>query len=104
MHTGGGGGKSPHFNFQSPKLQFQTSAILHLTDVQELYGPKVSQVLPCMLQFSDNIWRNFFNHIGVIDHFTFDLMKRSDINAEPSEKFLFVDNPKKDHNKREFKP
>ena len=42
------------------KCQFQTSAILLFTDVPKLYGPEISQVLPCMLQFLDNLWRQFF--------------------------------------------
>ena len=61
----------------------------------------MSQFLSRMLQFLDYLWRLF---IGEIDHFTLDLLKKSDTNVKPSEKFLFVDHPKEDHNKREFKP
>ena len=50
-----------------------------LTDVQKLLGPEISQFLPCMLQFLDNLWRLiiFSNYIGEINHFTLDLLKRS---------------------------
>ena len=49
-------------------------------DVQKLYGPKISRFLPSMLQYLDNLGRFliFSNYIGEIDHFTLDLLKRSD--------------------------
>ena len=62
------------------KFQFQTSRILLLTNVQKLHEPEISQFLPCILQFLDNLWRlsNFSSYIGKIDHFLLDLLKRSD--------------------------
>ena len=69
----------PHlFNFQNkqgPKV-----SVSNITIVQKLYGPEISQFLPCMLQFLDNLWRVsiFSNYIGEIDHFILDLLKRSD--------------------------
>ena len=47
------------------KFQFQTSGIWLFTDAQKLYGPEISQYLPCMLQFLDNLWRLFifYNYI-----------------------------------------
>ena len=43
-------------------------------------GPKISQLLPCMLQFLDNLCRIFIfsTYIGEIDHFMLDLLKSSD--------------------------
>ena len=46
---------------------------------------------------------SFSNYFGEIDHFTLDFLKRFNTNAGPSEKYLNVDNPKKNHNEREFK-
>ena len=43
---------------------------------------------------------HFSNYIREIDHFTLDLLKRS--NAGLSEKFLIVDHSKENHNEREF--
>ena len=53
-----------------------------------------------MLQFLDNLrWLFIFSHYIVdIDDFTLDLLKRFNINAGPSEKFLIVDHPKEKHN------
>ena len=69
----------PHpFNFQNK--QGPTVSVSNITIVQKLYGPEISQFLPCMLQFLDNLWRVsiFSNYIGEIDHFILDLLKRSD--------------------------
>ena len=65
----------------------------------------MSQFLPFMLQFLDNLWRLFIfsSYIGEIDHFTLDLTKGPIRNVGPSEKFLFVEHPKENHNEREFK-
>ena len=93
---GGGGGwgtMRPHPFTPSPlhpisifelnkvqKFHFQTLGILFLMDVQKLYGPRISQFLPCMLQFLDNLWRLFIcsNYIGEEDHFTLEPLKRFD--------------------------
>ena len=63
------------------KLYFHTSEILLFTDVQKLFGPEISQFLPCMLQCWDNLCRLFIfsNYIREIDHFTLDLLERSDL-------------------------
>ena len=74
----------PHTSTSKPKkvqqFQFQTSAILSFMGVQELYGQEISRFLPCMLQSLDNLWQIFifFNYIRDTDHFTMDLLKRSD--------------------------
>ena len=62
------------------KCQFQTSGMLLFTDVQKVYGPEILQFLPRMPEFLDNLWRvfTFSNYIEEIDHFTLDLLKRSD--------------------------
>ena len=62
------------------EFQFQTSGILLLMGVQKLYGPEISQVLPCMPQFFENSrWLFIFsNYIREIVYFTLDLVKRSD--------------------------
>ena len=62
------------------KFEFQISGILFFTDAQKLYGSEILQFLPCVLQFLDNLWWPFSisNCIGEIDHFTLDLLKRSD--------------------------
>ena len=63
--TGGKGGRQGDHGGPMSKLrklqkcQFQTSAILLFTDVPKLYRPEISQVLPCMLQFLDNLWQYF---------------------------------------------
>ena len=73
--------------------------------VQKLYGPEISRLLPYLQQFLYNLRRLiiFHNYIEEINHFTLDLPKRPILNAEPSEKFLIVDNSKEDHKEREFK-
>ena len=38
------------------------------------------------------------------DHFTLDILNSPILNVGPSEKFVFVDHPKKDLQEREFKP
>ena len=81
---GGHGGPGPlRFNFrakQGPKISASNIKNIAFLDVQELYGPDISQLLSCMLQFLDNLWRLFIfsNYVGEIDHFTLDLLKRSD--------------------------
>ena len=35
--------------------QFQTSGILLFTGVQKLYGPKIPQFLPCLLQILEKL-------------------------------------------------
>ena len=79
--TGGAGWvipPPPHFNFRTKKVhqfQFQTSEILIFMSVQKLHGPEISRFLPCMLQ----LWLFIFsNCIREINHFTLDLLKRSD--------------------------
>ena len=56
-----------------------------------LYGPEISQYVPCMLQFSDNLWRFFiyYNYIAEIANFTLDLLKNFDYsrNPGPTKKF-----------------
>ena len=67
---------------KSQKFHFHTSGILHFTDVQKLFGPEISQFLPGMLQCLDNLWRLFIfsnYYIREIDHFTLDLLERSDL-------------------------
>ena len=49
-------------------FQFQTLRILLFTDVQKLYGPEISQFLPCMLCLRE--LSIFSNYIGEIEHFT----------------------------------
>ena len=62
------------------QFQFQTSGIMLLMGVQKLYRPKILQFLPSMLQYLNNLRHLFIfsNCIGEIDHFTFDILKRSD--------------------------
>ena len=63
-------------------FQFKTSGILPFTGVQKLYGPKISRLLPSMLQYG--VWTicggfSFFpNYTGDIDQFTWVIQKRSD--------------------------
>ena len=81
---GYGGGMTSPTSISEPnkvqKCQFQTSGMLLFTDVQKVYGPEILQFLPRMLEFLDNLWRvfTFSNYIEEIDHFTLDLLKRSD--------------------------
>ena len=67
-------------NRKRSKFQFQTSEILFFMGVQKLYGPEISRLLPRMLQFFENLWQLFIfsNYIREIDHFTLELLKRSD--------------------------
>ena len=80
---GGGRGPCPPTSISEPnkvqEFQFQTSEILFFLGVQKLYRPKISQFLPCMLQFLDNSWGLFIfsNCVRGIDHFTLDLLKIS---------------------------
>ena len=59
-HWGGGGGAgltSTPEPKKVQKFQFQTSGMLLFTDVQKLYGPEISKLLPCMPQLLDILWR-----------------------------------------------
>ena len=82
--TRGPGGAWPPTSISKPKevqqFQFQTSEILLFTVFQKLYGPEISRFLPCMLQVLDSLRQLFIfsNYIGETDHFTLDLLKRSD--------------------------
>ena len=88
---GGRGGEGDHAPaplhptsiFELNKVQnfhIQTFGILFFMDVQKLYGPRISQFLPCMLQFLDNLWRLFIcsSYIGEEDHFTLEPLKGFD--------------------------
>ena len=73
----------PHFNFrtkQGPIASVSKITDIAFTGIEKLNGPEISRFLPCMLQFLDNVRRLsiFSNYIGKIDHFTLDLLKRSD--------------------------
>ena len=72
------------------QFEFQTSGILLLAGVQKLYGPEISQFLPCVLQVLDNLRQLFIssNYIGEIDHFTLVILKRSDTGRP--EEFLLL--------------
>ena len=87
------------------KFQFPTSRILLFTHVQKLYRPDISKYLLCMLQCLDNLWRLFilfWIHRGNRFTLRWTFWKGATVNARPSEKFLFVDYPKQDHNEQEF--
>ena len=78
----GGGHGCPTLIFEPKSVeqfQFKTSEILLSTGAQKLYGPEISQISPCMLQFLDNIQQFliFSNYTGKIDHFSLDFLKRS---------------------------
>ena len=88
---GGRGGEGDHAPaplhptsiFELNKVQnfhIQTLGILFFMDVQKLCGPRISQFLPCMPQFLDNLWRLFIcsNYIGEEDHFTLEPLKGFD--------------------------
>ena len=56
----------PHNSVFEPnkvqKIQFQTLGLSLVMDVQKLSGPEISQFLPCMLQFLDNLlWLFIFS-------------------------------------------
>ena len=63
--------------------QFQTSGSLLFTDfwTWKLYGPEVSQSLPCTLQFFSKYMAisDFFKYIEDVDHFILDFLNRSDV-------------------------
>ena len=61
-------------------FKFQISRILLFMCVQKLCGREISKFLPCVLQVLENLQHLFIfsNYIGKIDHFTLDLLKRSD--------------------------
>ena len=83
-HWRGQGGHCPPTSISKPnkvqEFQFQISGMLLFMAVQKLCGPEISRFLPCMLQFLDNSRRLFIfsNYMRGIDHFTLDLLKRSD--------------------------
>ena len=82
--VGPGGHGPPTSSFEPKKVQqfqFQTSGALLYTGVQKLYEPEISRFLLHIVQFLDNLQRLFIfsNNIGEINHFTLDLLKRSDI-------------------------
>ena len=82
---GGGGGRGPwtlRFSLQSK----QSPAVLvsKIRDIAfykglEIIRTRISQFLPCSVQFLDNLWRLFIfsKYIREIDHFTLDLLKRA---------------------------
>ena len=63
------------------QCQFQTE-ILFLMGVQKLYGPRNFTIFTVYAtifgQFMAALWQFFSNYIKEIDHFTLDLLKRSD--------------------------
>ena len=89
-HWGGGRGvreviaaPSSHFNFrtkQSPKVTISNIRDIAFYRCSEIIQTRNSHFLPYMLQFLDNLWWLFIfsNYIGEADHFTLDLLKRSD--------------------------
>ena len=77
-----------HFNFQIkqvPTVSVSNTGVLLYRGVirtrnyTTLYGPEMSQFLPYILQFLDNLWwlYIFFKYIGETDYFRLDLRKRS---------------------------
>ena len=90
---------------QVQQFQFQTSGVFLFTGVQEIYGPEISQFLPCMLQFLDNLrWHfTFSSYIGEIDHFRLTFSKGPILSPGHSEMFLIMDHPTEDLNEQEFK-
>ena len=116
---GGEGAQGPwslFFNYRTNKVQafqFQTSGILLFTNVQKLHGPEISQFLPCMLQFLDNLGAlpfflstqgNRSVHVRSSEKVRYLTLDRPILNPGPSERFLFVDHPKENPNEREFEP
>ena len=79
-HWGAQGGGGLFLNQTRSKSFISNIRDITFTDVQKLYGPERLQFLPCMLQFLDNLWGrfNFSNYVGKKDHFTLNLLKRSD--------------------------
>ena len=107
--TGRAGGHGSLTLISEPKkvqqFQFQTSGVFLFTGVQEIYGPEISQFLPCMLQFLDNLrWHfTFSSYIGEIDHFRLTFSKGPILSPGHSEMFLIMDHPTEDLNEQEFK-
>ena len=66
---------------QVQQFQFQTSKILLFTGAQKFCEPEISRFSPFMLQVLDNTQRLFVfsNYIEEKDHFSIDVLKRSDI-------------------------
>ena len=88
-----------HFNFrtkQGPKI-----SVSHIRDIAFYRCSEIIRTRNfTVLQFLDNLWRLFIfsNYIEEINHFTLDLLKRSNIQCWNFEMFLFVDHLKEDHN------
>ena len=82
--TGGHSSLPPPTSVLEPNkvqlFKFQISRILLFMCVQKLCGREISKFLPCVLQVLENLQHLFIfsNYIGKIDHFTLDLLKRSD--------------------------
>ena len=60
--AGGGGvvrGQGGYGPKQGPAVSVSNIRDIAFTDVQKLYGPEISQFLPCMLQFLTNLRRIF---------------------------------------------
>ena len=83
---GGGGGHAP-LPLQIPNQTMSNSfrSVPSIRNIafnkcSEIMRPEISQFLPFMLQFLDNLWRLFIfsNYIWEIDHFTLDLLRRFD--------------------------
>ena len=74
--------------------------------VQKLYRPEIFTVLTvCATIFIQFMAAFHFLLLHMeIDHFTLDILNSPILNVGPSEKFVFVDDPKKDLQEREFKP
>ena len=72
---GAGGPWPPHFSFWTKQGPIFSVSV---TGSQKLYGPEISQFLPCILQVLDNLRQLFIfsNCIGEMEHFTLDLLKR----------------------------
>ena len=110
-HLGMQGAMAPRLQFpnqtKSKSFSFKHYGYCFSRMFRNHTGPEISQFLPCVLQFLDNLWRLFiffFNYMGEIDHFTWTFWKGPTLNTGPSEKFLFVDHPKEHYKEREFKP
>ena len=72
-------------------------------DVKKLYGPEISRLLQCMLNFLDNSLTFFLITKGKQITSRWTLWKGPMLNGGTSENFFIVDHPKEDHNKRGFK-
>ena len=100
---------SPHFNFQTKKGP--TVSVSNIRDIAfygclEIIRTRSFTIFTVYVQVLDNFRQLFIfsNYIGEIDHFTLDLLKRSDTYRRTFlKKFFIVDHPKEDYNEREFK-